>query len=92
MQTPCRMATFDTPCMSAPTQNGTLTSTIKPYVDHVLECFGPDRIVWGSDWPVVNLAKGLPEWLAVTKKIMSKLSSDEASKIANINAKRIYKI
>ena len=66
--------------------------TIRPYVDHVLDCFGPDRMVWGSDWPVVNLAKGLPEWLAVTETIMSNLSSDEASKIANINAKRIYNI
>ena len=66
--------------------------TIKPYVDHVIESFGPDRMVWGSDWPVVNLAKGLPEWLAVTETIMSQLSADEASKIANINAKRIYKI
>jgi len=66
--------------------------TIKPYVDHALECFGPDRMVWGSDWPVVNLAKGLPEWLEVTKTILSNLSSDEASKIAHINAKRIYKI
>ena len=66
--------------------------TIRPYVDHVLDCFGPDRMVWGSDWPVVNLAKGLPEWLAVTETIMSNLSADEASKIANINAKRIYKI
>ena len=35
--------------------------TIEPYVDHVLNCFGPNRMVWGSDWPVVNLAKGLPE-------------------------------
>ncbi len=66
--------------------------TIKPYVDHVLDSFGPNRIVWGSDWPVVDLGKGLPEWLIVTKKILSNLSSDESSKIANMNAKRIYKI
>ncbi len=66
--------------------------TIKPYVDHVLECFGPDRMVWGSDWPVVNLAKGLPEWLSVTSKILSSLSNDESAKIASLNAKRIYKI
>ena len=66
--------------------------TIKPYVDHVLNSFGPDRMVWGSDWPVVELGKGLPVWLAVTEKIMSNLSSDESSKIANINAKRIYNI
>ena len=37
--------------------------TIKPYVDHVLECFGPDRMVWGSDWPVVNAGKGIQEWI-----------------------------
>ena len=66
--------------------------TIKPYVDHVLNSFSPDRMVWGSDWPVVDLGKGLPEWLNVTKKIMSDLSSDESSKVANINAKRIYKL
>ncbi len=66
--------------------------TIKPYVDHILDTFGPDKMVWGSDWPVVDLGKGLPEWLSVTIKILSGLSSDEASKIANINAKRIYGI
>ncbi len=66
--------------------------TIKPYVDHVLECFGPDRMVWGSDWPVVDLGKGLPEWLSVTSKILSSLSNDESAKIASLNAKRIYKI
>ena len=37
--------------------------TIEPYVDHVLKCFGPKRMVWGSDWPVVNLGKGLIEWI-----------------------------
>ena len=45
---------------------------IEPYVDHVLKCFGPKRMVWGSDWPVVNLGKGLPEWISVTRKILNK--------------------
>ena len=66
--------------------------TIQPYVDHVLECFGPNRMVWGSDWPVVNLGKGIQEWIKVTNSILAKLSSDEASKIASFNAERIYKI
>ncbi|WP_158926525.1 amidohydrolase [Acidisphaera sp. S103] len=35
---------------------------LRPYVDHVLACFGPDRILWGSDWPVVNLAGGYDRW------------------------------
>lgn len=66
--------------------------TIEPYVDHVLNCFGPDRMVWGSDWPVVNLAKGLPEWIAVTRKILGKLSADEASSIAYGTAQIVYKV
>ena len=66
--------------------------TIRPYVDHVLECFGVKRIVWGSDWPVVNLGKGLPEWITVTREILSKLSEDEANAIANGTAKTIYKV
>jgi L-fuconolactonase len=35
---------------------------LRPYVDHLLACFGPDRILWGSDWPVVNLAGGYDRW------------------------------
>ena len=66
--------------------------TIEPYVNYVLECFGPKRIVWGSDWPVVNLGKGLPEWITVTREILSKLSEDEADAIANGTAKRVYKV
>ena len=66
--------------------------TIKPYVDHALECFGPDRMVWGSDYPVVNAAKGIEEWIKVTRTILGNLSEDEAKKIASSNAERIYKI
>ena len=66
--------------------------TIEPYVDHALNCFGPNRMVWGSDWPVVNLAKGLPEWIAVTRKILGKLSADEASSMAYGTAQIVYKV
>ena len=66
--------------------------TIEPYVDHVLKCFGPKRIVWGSDWPVVNLGKGLPEWITVTRKILDKLSTNEANAIANNTAQKVYKV
>ena len=65
---------------------------IQPYVDHVLNCFGPNKMVWGSDWPVVNLGKGLPEWITVTRKILDKLSTDEANAIANGTAQTVYKV
>lgn len=66
--------------------------TIKPYIDHILECFGPERIVWGSDWPLVNLANGLPDWITITRTILADLAHDEARAIAHINAIRIYNI
>ena len=64
--------------------------TISPYIDHVLNAFGADRIVWGSDWPVVNMANGLENWLEVTHSILNQLSTDEAEKLANRTALRIY--
>ena len=66
--------------------------TIQPYVDIVLDCFGPNRMVWGSDWPVVNLGKGLQEWIQVTRNILSNLSENEAIAIGNANAQKIYKV
>ncbi len=66
--------------------------TIEPYVDYVLECFGSNRMVWGSDWPVVNLGKGIEEWILVTRKILDKLSHNEAKSIAYANAEKIYSV
>lgn len=66
--------------------------TIRPYVDHVLECFGPARMVWGSDWPVVNMGADLPTWIGITQSILSELSESEAAAIGSENAKRIYRL
>ena len=63
---------------------------IAPYVDHVLETFGPDRVVWGSDWPVVDLGGGLPAWLDVTQRILDGLSQDEAARIGSGTAREVY--
>ena len=67
-------------------------AAIAPYVDHVLEVFGPGRLVWGSDWPVVDLGGGLPKWLAVTQAILGALSDDEAAAIGSGTARRFYRV
>ncbi len=70
---------------------GTATlETIRPYAEHMIELFGPERVVWGSDWPVVNLACGLPDWIDISKAILARYSSDEQAAIAGENARRIY--
>lgn len=65
---------------------------IAPYVEVALDCFGPARIVWGSDWPVVNLGAGLPDWIDISKRILARLSDDEARLIARDNAATIYRL
>lgn len=64
--------------------------TVRPYIEFVVEQFGADRCVWGSDWPVVNMAEGLPEWLNVTKRILGEETIETQSKIFSENARSIY--
>ena len=64
--------------------------TIRPYAERMIELFGPSRIVWGSDWPVVNLACGLPDWIEISRALLSPLTSGERQAIAQDNAMRIY--
>ncbi len=64
--------------------------TLKPWVERVFDCFEPGRIVWGSDWPVVNLGSGLPDWLGMTRALISHLSPAEQAQITHLNAQKIY--
>ncbi len=66
--------------------------TLRPYLDHTVECFGPDRLVWGSDWPVVNLGGGLPDWIAITREYLAHWPDGEVEKLARGNAARIYRV
>lgn len=67
-------------------------ATLQPYVDHLIDCFGTDRIVWGGDWPVVDLGAGLPDWIDLTNRMLSGLSDDERAAIGEGNARRIYRL
>ena len=41
---------------------GWTVDTLKPYAAHVLACFGKDRVMWGSDWPVLDLNGSYGGW------------------------------
>jgi L-fuconolactonase len=43
---------------------------LRPYVDHLLATFGPDRLMWGSDWPVVTLASNYRRWRETTATLL----------------------
>lgn len=65
---------------------------LQPYVDHLLDNFGPDRLIWGSDWPVCTLASSYERWVETTDTLLSALTADERDAILGGNAARAYKL
>jgi predicted TIM-barrel fold metal-dependent hydrolase len=65
---------------------------VQPYLDATLEAFGHKRLVWGSDWPVCELTTELPTWIKIFRKWLNQFSDEEQQAIANLNAKKLYKI
>lgn len=63
---------------------------IRPYVEHCIEAFGWDRVVWGSDWPVVCMTADLPKWITTTRELMIKEDENNQKKLFYGNAERIY--
>jgi len=66
--------------------------TLRPYIEHVIECFGWDRIVWGSDWPVCTPGGGLLAWVAATHALLAGCSDEEREKLFWRNADRTWKL
>jgi predicted TIM-barrel fold metal-dependent hydrolase len=65
---------------------------IRPYVEKVIERFGWDRVVWGSDWPVCTLTASLSIWLAATHALTRGASAEEREKLFAANARRLWRI
>lgn len=63
---------------------------LRQAVNHVVTCFGPRRMLWGSDWPVVNLAGGYAKWLAAAETLLADLAPQEKADVFGGNAARIY--
>jgi len=60
------------------------------YFETVLEAFGSERLMFGSDWPVCLVACEYNQWLDIVKDFISKLSAGEQEDILGLNAARIY--
>ena len=65
---------------------------IPPLADLVLEAFGPDRMMWGSDWPPVSSREGYDSSLRVPQAWASTLSANEQAAIFGGTAARVWKI
>jgi L-fuconolactonase len=71
---------------------GWTIETLKPYVHALVDIWGPKRLMWGSDWPVLNLAGNYRDWFKSVKKLTNQLSDDERADIFGNTAQRFYGI
>ena len=71
-------------------REGWTAADLAPTVDHCLDCFGPDRVVFGGDWPVCTLGASYREWVAALLEIIADRSEEERRKLLHDNAVRIY--
>jgi L-fuconolactonase len=63
---------------------------LKPYAQHVISSFGADRVMWGSDWPVVELNGSYASWHDTAQSIIGQ--REESAKIFGATAAKFYQI
>ncbi len=71
---------------------GATAANLHRWMDHTLECFGPRRLIWASDWPVCNLGSSLAAWSSIAGNFLGSLSPDEQQAVCSENAKAFYRL
>jgi L-fuconolactonase len=71
---------------------GWTEATLRPYVDHLLAAFGPKRLMWGSDWPVLNLNGDYLLWHSIATELLASLSDAERDAVFGGNAAAFYRL
>jgi L-fuconolactonase len=65
---------------------------LAPIINHVLAEFGPDRVVFGGDWPVCTLGAPLAAWVNALREVVRDRSLADQRKLFHDNAQRIYRL
>ena len=68
------------------------TEDLRPWVEHVVEHFGWDRMMWGGDWPVCTLAATLNQWVESALALTAQASFGDREKLFQRNAERVYRV
>jgi predicted TIM-barrel fold metal-dependent hydrolase len=65
---------------------------LRPWVEHAINCFGWDRVVWGGDWPVCTLTASLKQWADASDQLFAGSTDAQREKVFCKNAQRIYRV
>ncbi|MFI9639989.1 amidohydrolase family protein [Micromonospora sp. NPDC051925] len=68
------------------------SADLQPAVDHALDAFGPDRLMFGSDWPVCLLASSYDRWVGTLDGLLGGLGEDDRAAIWRHTARRVYRL
>jgi L-fuconolactonase len=63
-----------------------------PYVSRIVEYFGPERMIWGSDWPVLTVRSSYRDWLDLSVKLVRAHAPQAIATIFADNARRLYRL
>lgn len=65
---------------------------LAPVVNHTLDTFGPERVMFGSDWPVCLRTATIKQWLAALDAIVKERKAENMTKLFRKNAERVYRL
>ncbi len=65
---------------------------LKPYIDHVIDCFDFDRVMYGGDWPVAYQATAYPRWVEALHWVVEGCSQAELKQLFHANAAAFYRL
>jgi len=65
---------------------------LQPYIDHVIACFGWNRVMFGSDWPVCTLSASYKQWVNALDSITRSAGADNQQKLFHDNAVKVYRL
>jgi len=65
---------------------------LRPWVEHTLDCFGWDRVLWGGDWPVCTLSAPLFRWVGASHQLVAHATPEQQAKFFHLNAEKIYRV
>jgi L-fuconolactonase len=65
---------------------------LRPYIEHAISCFGWDRVLFGSDWPVCTLSATYRQWVEALQTITQSAGAANQKKLFHDNAIRIYRL
>jgi L-fuconolactonase len=71
---------------------GAGAADVKIYANHVLEAFGPGRVMWASDWPPLDLAADYATWKRISDSMLQRLPSIQRDSVMAETAMRVYRL